>query len=104
MKTIEVPVSNGILRAYENKSDFPGIWIVFVDKDGVEYDVAAVESDGENYNPDEIRTYVYGDERSEDPTHIAHVSKAMLSAMTTPSNMNNVSKEIDKSDIIKGRR
>lgn len=104
MKTIEVPVSNGILRAYENRSDYPGIWVVFVDKDGVEYDVAIVESDGGDYNPDDIRTYVYGDEGSEDPTHITYVSKAKLSAVTTPSNTNNVSKGVDKCDIIKIER
>ena len=51
MKTIEVPVSNGTLRAYENRSDHPGIWVVFVDKDGFEYDVAVVESDGDGYDP-----------------------------------------------------
>lgn len=80
MKTIEVPVSNGILRAYEHKGDYPGIWVVFEGKDGFEYDIAVIESDGEGYNPDEIRTYVYGNENSDEPTHILRVSKAKYSA------------------------
>ena len=93
MKTIEVPVSNGILRAYENRSDYPGIWIVFEDKEGIEYDIAIIESDGDDYNPDDIRTYIYGEEGSEDPTHIVYVSKAKLSAVTTPSNISAVAHE-----------
>lgn len=93
MKTIEVPVSNGILRAYENRSDYPGIWIVFEDKEGIEYDIAIIESDGDDYNPDDIRTYIYGEEGSEDPTNIVYVSKAKLSAVTTPSNISVVAHE-----------
>ena len=105
MRTIEVPVSDGTLKAYANGNASPGIWVVFVDKDGCEYDIAVVESDGDNYDPDMIRTYVYGTEEEDDPTHIAYVSKKRLSAVATPSSAarSNVETAVDTHKIIKVR-
>ena len=86
----DIPGDGKLVAYVKNNPDYPGIGVMYEDPDGWQYDVALVENGGpeedtrDDYDPDNIRVYVYADSWQDDYTNKFIIKRSGFDYEDTP--------------------